>query len=546
MGPSRRVLRSAIVMTMCLGVPSGAFPAAAQQYEASLRSLDYSPDPLARSPRLLGMGRLTLADDLHNHINLWDFAGNPTGIAEAESLTTFEYRPGTRSSTALRDLSGAPPPRERQQLAARQMRHGIETWKRAPGETAYGLLGEVATLQWDRPFSGAVEQRGKFTVPALTGVVNGRLPWVPSTRFDYALRVAYSRESYDDLYFDFFQLPQGEYLGKPSAVVPPPDVFTPNHAEVSNLGGGVAISMRVTPGIRAAIGYDRARALVRSKNEGLRSTSRTDERRPFDIGQASVVGRVGEHLEFGADGRAWRSESEEFFFWSVSAGPTQEPLAGEGKRLDRKEEGTSLRTRARWVDGPFELGAGFSTSFRRGIVTPWYPVNDGDLPGFNNFVDQVGFRGGADTLLLPARVQFSRVEERGYQIVGGGSWRLPGRRGSLGAEVHRWRRRIDQRSVGAGPEPTGWDVRAGGEYRCSAAFLARAGWSYGLSDRDDLTADNTYRHTTATTGFGYQPVGSRWSVDLGYAFEWVNPDFPDPVRSRETRQRLALQTRWPF
>lgn len=533
-------------MTMCLGVPSGAFPAAAQQYEASLRSLDYSPDPLARSPRLLGMGRLTLADDLHNHITLWDFAGNPTGIAEAESLTTFEYRPGTRSSTALRDLSSAPPPRERQQLAARQMRHGIETWKRAPGEAAYGLLGEVATLQWDRPFSGAVEQRGKFTVPALAGVVNGRLPWVPSSRFDYALRVAYSRESYDDLYFDFFQLPQGEYLGRPSAAAPPPDVFTPNHAEVSNLGGGVAISMRVTPGIRAAIGYDRARAAVRSKNEGLRSTSRTDERRPFDIGQASVVGRVGEHLEFGADGRAWRSESEEFFFWSVSAGPTQEPLAGEGKRLDRKEEGTSLRTRARWVDGPFELGAGFSTSFRRGIVTPWYPVNDGDLPGFNNFVDQVGFRAGADTLLLPARVQFSQVEERGYQIVGGGSWRLPGRRGSLGAEVHRWRRHIDQRSVGAGPEPTGWDVRAGGEYRCSAAFLARAGWSYGLSDRDDLTADNTYRHTTATTGFGYQPVGSRWSVDLGYAFEWVNPDFPDPVRSRETRQRLALQTRWPF
>jgi long-subunit fatty acid transport protein len=100
--------------------------------------------------------------------------------------------------------------------------------------------------------------------------------------------------------------------------------------------------------------------------------------------------------------------------------------------------------------------------------------------------------------------------------------------------------------VGAGPKSIGWDVRAGGEYRCNAAFLARAGWSYGLSDRDDLTAENTYRHTAATTGFGYQPVGSRWSVDLGYAFEWLNPDFPDPVRSRETRQRLALQTRWPF
>jgi hypothetical protein len=544
MGPSRRDLRSAIVMTMCLSVLSGAFPAAAQQYEASLRSLDYSPDPLARSPRLLGMGRLTLADDLHNHVNLWDFAGNPTGIAEAESLTVFEYRPGTRSSTALRDL--APATRERQQLSARQVRHGIETWKRAAGETAYGLIGEVATLQWDRPFSGAVEERGKFTVPTLGGAVNGRLPWVPSTRFDYALRVGFSLERYDDLYFDIFQLPQGEYIGKSSTAVPPPDLFTPNHVDVSNLGGGVAISMRVTPGIKAAIGYDRARARVRSKNEDLRSTSRTDERRPFDIGQASVVGRVGRHLEFGADGRAWSSASEESFFWTVSAGQGQDPLSGQGKRLDRKEDGTSLRTRARWAQGPFEFGAGLSTSFRRSVVTPWYPVKEGDAPGFNNFLDLVGFRAGADTLLLPARVKASRVTEHGYEIVGGGSWRLPGHRGSLGAEFHRWRQSIDQRFVGEGPEPIGWDVRAGGEYPCNAAFLARAGWSYGLSDRDALTAANTYRHATATTGFGYQPVGSRWSVDLGYAFEWVNPDFADPARSRETHQRLALQTRWPF
>jgi hypothetical protein len=523
---------------------TGALPAAAQQYETSLRSLDYSPDPLVRSPRLLGMGRLTLADDLHNHINLWDFAGSPTGIADAESLTVFEYRPGTRTSTALRDL--VPTDRERQLLSARQVRHGIETWKRASGQAAYGLTGEVATLQWDRPFSGTVEERGKFTVPTLTGAVNGRLPWVRSTRFDYAVRVGYSREVYDDLYLDFLQRPQGEYIGKESTGEPPPDVFTPNHGDVADLNGGVAISMRVTSGIKAAIGYDRHRAIVRSDNEGLRSTSRTTERRPFNIGQASVVGRVGQHLEFGADGRAWSSTSEEMFFWTVSAGQGQDPLSGRGKRLDRKEDGTSLRTRARWTEGSFEFGAAVNTSFRRSIITPWYPIEEGDAPGFNDFLDLVGFRAGADTLLLPARVQYSRVTEHGYELVGGGSWRLPGRRGSLGAEYHRWRQRIDQRFVGVGPEPIGWDVRAGGEYRCNSAFLARAGWSYGLSDRDNLTADNTYRHATATTGFGYQAVGSRWSVDLGYAFEWVNPDFGDPVRSRETHQRLAVQTRWPF
>jgi hypothetical protein len=130
--------------------------------------------------------------------------------------------------------------------------------------------------------------------------------------------------------------------------------------------------------------------------------------------------------------------------------------------------------------------------------------------------------------------------------VGGGSWRLPDGRGSLGAEVHRWRRHTDQEFVGSGPEPRGWDMRAGGEYRCSPTFLARLGGSYGLYDQDHLTSDNTYRHTVATAGFGHQPTGSRWALDLGYLFEWVRPDFADPVRRRETRQQLALQSRWSF
>lgn len=547
MGPSRRVL-SAIAMTMWLGLclSPGELRAAAQQYDASLRSLEYTPDPLARSPRLLGMGRLTLADDVHNQINFWDFAGNPTGIMDAESLSTIEYRPDSRSSTALHDLAGVSPVRERQQLQARQRRHGFEAWHRSPGEASYGMLAEIATLQWDRPFNGPVQERGTFTVPALTGIVNGRLPWVKSNRFDFALRVSTSRETQDDRYFEYFQLPQGEYIGKPSSSVPPPDLFTPDHSELSSLGAGLAIAMRVTSRIKAAVGYDAGRTVVRSVNEGERSTSRTDERRPHRIGQASVVGRLGSHLQFGADGRAWRSESEEYFFWSISAGPSQEPLTGTGKRLNRKEEGTSLRSRARWVGSGYELGASFSTSFRRGRITPWYPSNDAEHPGFNDFLDQVGSRPQADTLALPERVAPSIAEERGYQVAAGSSWRLPGQRGTVGAEVHRWRRRVDQPSMGSGPEPTGWDVRAGGEYRCNATFVARAGGSYGVTDRDALTSDDAYRHTVATTGFGYQPAGSRWSLDLAFAYEWVRPDFPDPVRYRESHQRLALQSRWVF
>ena len=84
MGPSPGVLRSALVACLCAAAIAGAPPAKAESYDASVWGFDRERT-LERSPRLLGMGRLTLADDLHNRISLWEFAGNPTGIAAAES-----------------------------------------------------------------------------------------------------------------------------------------------------------------------------------------------------------------------------------------------------------------------------------------------------------------------------------------------------------------------------------------------------------------------------------------------------------------------------
>src|SRR5207249_3051414 len=83
MGRSHRVLRSAVPFLMVTGLAVCPRPSGAQQSETSLRALDYLPDPLARSPRLLAMGQLLLVEDIHNRLSLWDFAGNPTGIAEA-------------------------------------------------------------------------------------------------------------------------------------------------------------------------------------------------------------------------------------------------------------------------------------------------------------------------------------------------------------------------------------------------------------------------------------------------------------------------------
>jgi hypothetical protein len=520
---------------------TAAAPARAQVYENALRALDYLPDPIARSPRLLGMGRLKLADDVHNRITLWDFAGNPTGVATAESLSVFEYRPTYRSSKNLKFDAGL----EREDLAAGHTRHDIETWHRSPGTTAYGLVGEIATLKVDRPYGENVERRGSFVVPNVTGIVNGRVPWIKSNRFDYALRLGYGREFVDDGYYEFFRLPQGEYLGRNTAIVPPPDLFTPDESQTKEIIAGVALSARVTPAIVAAIGYDYAAVKQRSTLEGLRSTSKVDEDRPYNLGQASVIARIGPNIELGADGRAWSTDSEQFYFWSISAGPTTEPLSGSGKRLDRQERGTTLRTRGRWVSGRFELGAGFGTAFRRTIITPWFPQGPGSPAAFNDFLDQVGHRVGADTLMLPERVSFSQVEERAVNGLVGGTWKLPGDRGLVGVEYERGQIHVDQPGVG-GSNPTVWEVRVGGEVRCGESFLARAGFDYGIHDRDDLTADNASRGTIATAGIGYRPVGGRWSADLSFANEWVRADYVDPAEPRGTNRQMSLQLRWPF
>src|SRR5262245_4199016 len=532
MGFSPRVLTSAMLSLGCLSAPLLAAPAAAQEEGSGLRALGYVADPLSRSPRLVGMGRLKLVDGLHNHLSLWDFAGNPTGIAEAESVSILEYRPTFGSGSVFADM---PPGSgyERQEFGGHSADNTIETWRRAPGSTAYGLVADYSKLQTDLPYDASTETRDRYKVPTLGGAVNGRVPWIHSTRFDYAIRGQFGTTKQDRGYNEIFHLPQGDYLGKPTASVEPPDLFTPDHDEITNLRYGAALSMRVTRDIKVAIGYDRLLAKWRSSLEGLRSTSKVEEDRPFDTGQATLVGRLGRHLEFAADGRAYHVASEQFFFWTVSAGPTTTPLAGAGKRLDRDLKGTSLRTQARWTSGAFSAGAGFGTTFDRETITPWFPSLFGeDQNGFNNFLDFVGSRPGADTLLLPARVVPSQVEERSVNLLVGGNWQLPGGRGVVGVEYEQTESKVDQAGFATGPKPEVWDVRAGGEYRLSPSFLARAGWNYGLHDVDALTSDNAYRSTVVTLGVGIQPPGARWSADLGLALEWLGADYVDATDTR--------------
>ena len=168
MGPSPGLRPSAVwVFALSLAALAlAAPPASAQLYDEARLALDLGPDFLERSPRLLGMGRLTLADDRHNRITMWDFARNPTGVWDAESTHTFELRPATASASAVHDQRRG---HERQHLALRESRVGYEAWQHSENGIAYGFYGNLSQLRHDQPFDDVSEQRASYSVPTIFG-----------------------------------------------------------------------------------------------------------------------------------------------------------------------------------------------------------------------------------------------------------------------------------------------------------------------------------------------------------------------------------------
>ena len=234
-----------LVMLMVVPISSNA-----QVYESARRSLDFSQDPVERTPRLLGMGRLTLLSDVHNQLNLWDFAGNPIGVMEADTGSTVEIRPGTSSAAAVHVPTNGNT--ERQHLAGREVRLGYEAWRRADSTSTYGVYGDFAGLRSDVPYDGTTVLRGRYQQPSVAGVVNAPMPFVRHMR--YALRGFYLNEGQTDEYRTFFTNANGQYLGKRGDILPPPNLFDPTDYNVSTVGGEAVVSYRLGAWMTAALG----------------------------------------------------------------------------------------------------------------------------------------------------------------------------------------------------------------------------------------------------------------------------------------------------
>jgi hypothetical protein len=97
-----------------------------------------------------------------------------------------------------------------------------------------------------------------------------------------------------------------------------------------------------------------------------------------------------------------------------------------------------------------------------------------------------------------------------------------------------------------GPDRKVWDVRGGAEYACTQALKGRFGYLYRWDDHDERANRNEFVSNSLTAGIGLSPVGTTWTVDLGYEIDWISPDFSDPTDPKQSRQQLAAQFRWVF
>lgn len=533
---------------------SGAWvTASAQVYEESNRYLKYSPDPSVRSTRLLGMGRLTyVVEDVHSRIQLWEFAGNPTGIMSADSTTTLELAPYTTASSSLHDVPQATGPYpERQSHASRTVRLMYEAWHRREGSAAYGLIGEYSTLRNDVPLGEDFERRTSFTIPAFMGVVNGPMPYLWSDRMTYALRLHYRIPSGNDRFRDITSNAAGSYIDQDGQVGEPLDFFTADEVSVRSLGGGVAFSYRFGEPFTLALGVDNVGHEIDGRNQGNRYRSETDETRPVVSGQASVVGRIASlGLEYGLDGQAWSADSKRTWVFSMSAGTATPAVGGRGRYWNREEDGNTFRSRLRWTRGNLEIGGGFNSAYQRvQVIAP--PVTD--TTSFNSFRNRLvqpppppATIAPGDTLTLPDSVANNIFTEHAWDAGGGVSLRVPSMRSLFAVEFHAGSLNRQQDLNGRGPRADGWDVRAGVEYAATEVLNLRAGYIYHQDDEDAFVEQDEYTGHAVTLGFGVTPEQASWMIQAGLLLDWQRPDFGDPTQERVGNHQASLRISWGF
>jgi len=547
MSPSRRIRTSAapslaLVLVLMLALPARGLAQSSPFYDDAVRSAGLYAEDLERSPALQGMGRLTLVgEDPHHRLTMWDFARNPTGVGTADSVSTLDVRPGAVGGSDVADVSGSASA-VRQSFAATGAGMGFEGWRRA-GRVTYGAIGNLGGLRTDQPYDDNVEHRLNYSGPWVQPVISAAMPYVHSGHTRYSLSLYAGQESVDARYLKIVDNAAGQWINLNSELVNPPNIFLPENYSVRELGGGAAVSQEFGSWLTAAIGYNGIGAEIQGDSPDKRNLSQTHELRPYNIGQATLVGRIGRNFEWAADGKAWKASSEADWNFTISAGQGTAPLNGRGKYETRDEEGSTMHTRVLYHIGRFDVGADVGTNYKKVTVTP--PAIY-DQTSFNYFLATVYYRPGADSLLLPDSVSHAITQINTLSAGGGIGMRLGGKGGRVGVEYHYVRQAYNTEALGPGPRQVAWDVRTGLEYRLAEAMTGRIGYQYQRNDEDTYTYGNDQLGQLATFGVGLGPQHASWVFDLSYGIQWLSLVDWNPLEPHGSRQMLTSQVHWAF
>jgi len=370
------------------------------------------------------------------------------------------------------------------------------------------------------PAGDGTHQTGIGSQPALAPSLAGRL----FGRLHYGLSALFGRETQDiQLWRD--QLAGGRIEATPKGEQAPPVNFFSPEAAKSTFAG-----------VTASLGYRHPRwgigsLYVQYRHEDVK-WNQSETRHLFELqeprnlvgfGAAGVVNLEPKIQVGAAVGREYYSSREKYRF-TLSGGSTDSPLTGRGDHSfhDHWAKYVRARMQADVPDVPLTLGAAVRVAFDRETQT----AAQGHPSDFNDFVlESVA----GDTIVAPGLVATGRTESRTLEFGGGASYRLMENRGTLGAEYRHFRDAVNGSLVFA--TSTGWEARAGGEYRFLPRWTGRLGYRHHREDADVNTPRNEAVADRASLGVEYSNLFRKWSLEAQAYREWWRTEYPDP---RET------------
>ena len=539
MSPTRWVAPRALSLS-CLAVMFASATASAQFYDPALRSLDLGTGEVARSPRLLGMGGLSLViPDRNASYSLWDLSGIPVGLSADDTTSTLDVRPGTDALSSVSQLDAG---RVRQNLASRRTATQLEAvYRSRESGSLFGLVGDLSSLRWDHPFDRAVELRESLVHPEAMGILGGEVPRFFSHHLRWGAHLRFRDETVEDQYRFIVSNAAGDYIDLAGGQMPAPNEFTPTSVDVNTSAYGLSTAYALGRRTQLAFGIEHETNRIHSANDLKRSSSEIQETRPYWNGQAVLVGRFGRTFEYGITGTGRLAKSEADWRFTASASVGAEPLTGRGNLLTRDERSSELTARARWSPGRATFAASLHTEASKVLIDP---PNAGDPTSLNRFISAAFNRTGADTLSLPDSIVHGEARRNAWGWGTGAGYRF--RRTTVGVELH-WSRDVRfTLQQGAGPRRIAWDIRGGLEHPLGAQLQGRLGYAYRTVDEDDFTAGNEFEAQSVSVGLGFAPAGATWALQSAYRLEFRSQDFESVDDERQSRQNLALEVHWSF